>query len=198
VKRPKTPQQKKALSYAKDRRVGAEYPHAFRRYWPRKEAHASRQYRRGVRQSLVHELRTLPAEALDDIAASSIRREEVRKWGPNIPLGQRVPDRLSLRVVRTASNFFNRPYVAERDHARFVALLASLSARRTSWSREQARAFNMLLDPPEYDTPVSHHLLGRREQRQEWLRAFFADEPAWEQRIRAWVRSQLGPHDHDG
>jgi hypothetical protein len=48
----KSPVDKKRLVYDRDHVTPAEYPHAFRKQWPRKKAKAERAARRKVRQVL--------------------------------------------------------------------------------------------------------------------------------------------------
>jgi len=81
--RRRNPQEKKALAYRKDHVVEAEYPHAFRRNWPRKKARSHRAYRRRVRQLLdrVHAVAVEDADERDDVQAEAVRREQVRKGG---------------------------------------------------------------------------------------------------------------------
>lgn len=69
----KTPQEKKRLAYDRDHVSPAEYPHAFRKTWPRKKAQAERSARREVRQLL--------GTGGDEIAVANVLRKEVRKWG---------------------------------------------------------------------------------------------------------------------
>jgi hypothetical protein len=67
------PLKKKRLAYDRDHVTPAEYPHAFRRKWPRKKAKAERATRRKVRQVL--------KMTGDQAAIADVRRERVRKWG---------------------------------------------------------------------------------------------------------------------
>jgi hypothetical protein len=68
----KSPVDKKRLVYDRDHVTPAEYPHAFRKQWPRKKAKAERAARRKVRQVL--------QASGEDTAATVVRREPVRKW----------------------------------------------------------------------------------------------------------------------
>ena len=70
----KTPREKKRLAYDRDHVSPAEYPHAFRKTWPRKKAQAERSTRRKVRQAL-------RGVGDDGTICSTIRRKKVRKWG---------------------------------------------------------------------------------------------------------------------
>ena len=67
----KSPPEKKRLAYDRDHATLVEYPHAFRKTWPRKKANAQRVARRKVRQVL--------SETGDDGPVAEIRRESVGK-----------------------------------------------------------------------------------------------------------------------
>jgi len=69
----KTPHKKKRLAYDRDHVSPAEYPHAFRKNWPRKKATAERRARRKARQVL--------AATGDDTEVATIRRKQIWKWG---------------------------------------------------------------------------------------------------------------------
>ncbi len=86
----KSPRAKKRLAYERDHVAPAEYPHAFRKQWPRKKARAGRAYRRKVRQLL--------RAAGADAPVAAVRREEMRKWG-TVPLRESV--RLKQEKRRT-------------------------------------------------------------------------------------------------
>jgi hypothetical protein len=72
MSRVKSPQEKKRLAYDRDHVTPAEYPHAFRKLWPKKKATVERAARRKAR-------RVLKASG-DDTAATAVRRQQVRKW----------------------------------------------------------------------------------------------------------------------
>jgi len=67
------PQEKKRLSYERDYRNVSEYPHAFRRKWPRNKARANRAFRRAEKQFI---------ELDDDTRLADLRREVLLKWEP--------------------------------------------------------------------------------------------------------------------
>lgn len=88
---PKSPQEKKALSYAKDRRnVYGENDKASRKAIPARKAGESRKVRRKARHSL--DVLDLADEAKADIIESSLRHdlERVGGWkkGPDAPLSE--------------------------------------------------------------------------------------------------------------
>ncbi|WP_020472593.1 hypothetical protein [Zavarzinella formosa] len=69
----KSPVEKKALAYCRDHVSPSEYPHGFRKTWPRKKIRPGRAARHKVRQIL----RTTG----DDTLAATVVRKKVRKWG---------------------------------------------------------------------------------------------------------------------
>lgn len=192
MKQRKSPQQKKILSYKRDRRIAAEYPQAFRRYWPLKKARASRKYRRQVTQAL-NEVKeqVKPGDGeYFHIQSTPVRRDKVQKWEPNRPLREWVDSRLKQRVEFTARNFFKQPYDRALHRDRFVRFLSTLTQGHSISSRKLALRFGALLQPPEAADSIAQRSLGSREkQDQLWLQAFFQDEPEWERKLWDWVKS---------
>jgi len=91
-----SPPEKKKLAYQRDHFSGSEYPHRFRVTWPRKEAAASRAYRRTVAQRLsAAQHRESEVAAEGDVG--NIRRRIVRKWGART-LHDRVAGKISRRL----------------------------------------------------------------------------------------------------
>ncbi len=84
----KSPPAKKRNALDRDHVVAAEYPHGFRKLWPRKKAWFNRSYRRKVRQ-------LLPTPS-DDLAADPVRREPMPKWGV-VSVRERVRSKLLKR-----------------------------------------------------------------------------------------------------
>jgi hypothetical protein len=190
MKKARSPQQKKTLAYHKDRFVVAEYPHAFRRKWPRKRAYASRAYRHRVHQLLGEHKGTLlqESDAAGGERVKAVHRREVRRWG-TMTLRERVHFRQWRRASGTARKYFSYPYSAERDRQRFTMFLASLTTGATPALRDVALFFADLLDAAQHASPdVSAYMPGyNSHQRPSWLRAFLRDEPEWEPRLRAWI-----------
>jgi len=91
----KSPTEKKKLAYERDHFSAGEYPHRFRIGWPRKEAAASRRYRRTVTQRL-SAAKHRDSEAASDIDVSDVRRRVVRKYGA-YTLRDRVTRKLDRR-----------------------------------------------------------------------------------------------------
>src|SRR4051812_12824377 len=114
MSRVKDPGEKKALEYTKDHRYGGEYPHAFRRNFPRKRARANRAYRHRVRQFVEH-----ANVDLTERTDPPVRRTYVRKWGAS-PLGVWIAYRQSVRALRTVGKILRSLYTAA-NRERFVA-----------------------------------------------------------------------------
>ncbi|HEV2238105.1 MAG TPA: hypothetical protein VGR57_15700 [Ktedonobacterales bacterium] len=193
-----SPQQKKALAYRKDHPLQAENPHAFRHHWPRQRAAINQAYRHRVRQ-LLGEYRGVPVEERDDSAGArvrSVRRRSKRKWGA-VPLRAAIQQRQRRQVYGAARQYFGHPYIAARDHQRFSAYLAALTAGATARQPGLARRFADLLDAARQANPdMTRYRTGTMpSQYPAWLRAFLRDEPAWEPRLRAWIARVLGDED---
>lgn len=85
----KSPQEKKRLAY-NDHVTPAEYPHAFRKKFPKKKAAAQRAVRRKVRQRL--------KSKSGDEDTVSVPRKRVRKWG-SITVRQSVQNKKRKREL---------------------------------------------------------------------------------------------------
>ncbi len=179
------PTEKKALAYEKDHRDLTEFPHTFRTVWPRKKARANRKYRRQVHQYVNDSEQAILEGA--ELSTPPLRRGTVRKWGA-VPLSKWVADQKEMRLRRTAWNFFKRPYDREMDQQRFSRFLATITQGRTAASREIAKHFGEMLAPPDPSKPPYHPHIAEPLPR-EWLAAFLADTPEWDQRLRAWIAS---------
>ena len=97
----RTPQEKKALSYAKDRRNSyGENDKASRKAIPKRKAEVNRSYRRKIEGAMNEILSTNDPEAMLEIAddASSIRRRDWKK-APDAPLGEVVEKKLKNREL---------------------------------------------------------------------------------------------------
>jgi hypothetical protein len=98
----KTRQQKKALSYTKDRRnCYGENSKASRKNIPKARAHTHRAFRKKVRQALREELGAVSPEQLEEqeTAATSVRRKQWKKV-PDIPLAQHIIGQVRRRKSR--------------------------------------------------------------------------------------------------
>ncbi len=187
--RRKTPAEKKRLAYTKDHILRVEYPNAFRRYWPRRKAAASRKERRHVRRLLSDLLPEQHIEARLTMPLRPVRRDQVQKWaGSAQPLETHFRHRHFMRVYRTAWNFFKRPYDPVRDKTRFIAFLTQITQEKTTYTTRVAIMFQELLYPPL--TTTSQQYSSRNDHRGLWLHAFLLDEPGWKTRLEAWIEEQ--------
>jgi hypothetical protein len=188
-KKRKSPQEKKAESYKKDRRLRAEYPHAFRRKWPKKKVRAERSYRRRMHQLLVKLRIRQDEDDIEGFTSDSIRREKPLKWpGTAKPLGAFLEERRMERVQKIARNYFKHPYNSDKHREGFSDFLAEVTKDQGERGRELALAFEYLLFGNTGSVVESELRLGawRNESRREWLKAFLHDEPEWEDRLIKW------------
>jgi hypothetical protein len=191
-----TPQEKKRREYDWNHHTEAEHPHAFRKGWPRKKARANRRLRRRAAE-LVRSVGAGPAEEVMEAAeARAVTREHVRdsldrtrvhKSGV-FSLRERVARKRRARLFQPAQAFFYAAYSPDRDRERFAAYLESLVAARGEGAAELAAWLESVLAVPGSAPETAW--LGRDRR---WLCDFFADEPGWEPRLRAWIRSVLHP-----
>jgi hypothetical protein len=192
MKRRKTPQEKKANEYTKDHLVlkgmAVRVSSRFRRTWPRKKAIANRAYRRMMRQLSDAQMMQVDEDFASHPHPDTTTRERVRKWvGTVVPLGQIVQDRIGRRAISSAQSFFWHDYDTTQDRVRFSAFLQSRVAGRTAKSRLLALYLRELMEPANEGRWATDEWLS--EKGQQWLHAFFRDEPEWEARVRAWISS---------
>lgn len=184
--RRKTPQEKKALSYARDHIVDAECPHGTRKTWPRKKKRRKRAARRTGRRAIERML------ALDPVWEDEPcpKRPRLRKWGV-MPLRELIEVRRERRARRAG---YNRVHKlgdgAERDAA-FDALIADTDTpsagelralaqrlgRAWFWSVWEARGWVVA------QWPIDGWVAWERDR----LRRFVADDAAREARLTAWL-----------
>jgi hypothetical protein len=163
--RRKSPQEKKRLETSRDFVSPSEYPHAFRKGWPRKEARAERARRRASRQ----EMRGLLSEEEQEATREGPAREPVRKWGAR-PLGEDIGDKIARRVRRAVWGMLQSPRARQELDARCEELLLGVVRREDAYCGPLAQFWEELLT-----------------QRPPWLARFLAQSPAWEGRLRDWI-----------
>lgn len=179
------PTEKKAAAYENDYRNQSEYPHAFRRIFPRRKARANRTYRHQVRQYVAGNAENILQQ--EESSIPPVRRKTVRKWTP-LPLGRWVEHRQAKRIRQVAWNYFRDPYVRERDSERFSGFLAGTIAVDTAETRALALHWHVLLHGFKPGQPRSYM---NDDRRSAWLQAFLTDNPDWDQRLHAWMASAL-------
>ncbi len=190
--KPKNPQDKKRIEYERNHYVIAEYPHAFRKNWPRKKVRANREFRRKA-DEVVNDLRHLSASDAVDVAETlsvtrervlkSISKQRLRKWSV-VSLHERVQRTLEDRVRHKARLFFRMSYESDTHRASFVKYLPSVIENESAYFMPLAMFFDELLN--QY---VPWQIRDR-----EWLMEFFLEEPEWEQRLRSWVEMMKENH----
>jgi hypothetical protein len=183
--KPLTPQQKKELEYDKDHYVIAEYPHGFRKSWPKKKRFSNQAFRHKVAQALSHLQRPTDAEEVESEARGIARKRLRHKWGV-VPLRERVAIRLQRRRARLAASFFSAPYLARRDRGPFAAFLDALMTEKSGEAAIHARIIKGWLGPAPRVQPWPHHIAP-----QDWLKPFFEDEPHYEARLSEWIEATL-------
>ncbi len=181
----RTPQEKKQDEYTKDHFAYSGSVHAFRKTWPRKKARANRAYRRIVNQ-VVDTLTFRQVEDTSDYKEpEAVRRAQVHKRYRVEPMGDVIKQRLDWRISSTAHHFFMYKYTSSRDRDHFIGFLSASVEGRTENSRRLAMHFkDVLSHSPEVDLPNYWH-----RRKQQWLKAFFQDEPEWEERLHTWIAS---------
>jgi len=111
----KTPQEKKALSYAKDRRNAyGESDKGSRKSIRRNKTFPSRAYRKAVNdilQGAVGEIDLAKAESVD-VKAKEIKRRKWKKY-PDKPLGEIVASRLERRESHAGKDKTTRKKVRD-------------------------------------------------------------------------------------
>lgn len=168
--------------------ISAEYPHAFRRQFPRKRAIANRLERRKVRQQLNGLAAPEHQEERDIMPLRPVRRPIVRKWSYSaVPLKEWIKDRHEFRASRTAWNFFKQPYDSQYHRQRFANFLQTLTSNhnKSPHTTTVAKTFQLVLNAPERS--VWRNNILHIDRRYTWLQAFFKDEPLWEARLRDWI-----------
>ncbi len=177
-KRQRTPQEKKRLRYVKDSDPNAEYPHAFRKSWPKKKARIKQSQRRAVRQDLSE---LIHGEQAEEVESRVRTRTSFRliKWGAR-SLGERVRQSLQKRRDTIGWNSFRQGYSRPLHRKKFIAFLKSLMEGDTPESARRKDVVRGWLQSRR-----GPYLVGNRRR---WLDAFFQDAPDWERKLLDWVK----------
>jgi hypothetical protein len=179
------PQAKKALAYQRDHRIAAEYPHQFRRSWPRKEARLNRRYRRRVQQ-LLDAARQYTPEQQADLSVIPVRRYIARKQGV-VPLGEWVEGGTFGHAVAALRHFFAQPYNLTLHRDRFAILVTAAMAGHGLYAHSIARYLNEILPDPPLPIEPNRQWRTRSSSERYWLAAFLDDSPGWNEQLRAWI-----------
>lgn len=194
MKRPETPQEKKATAYEKDHVIVAEYRGAHFKGYRRAKAFAMREERRKTRAILSASVRLGDDDMRGDLGSRPVRRKKITKqFARPVPLGEHVAERLRTRKKRVGWNFFHAPYRSSRHRESFVAFLGALIQGKSGDAVALAERFRGYLDPGPL--PVNHierYRWNFNRHMNRWFQAFFEDEPEWEPRLRDWVERLIG------
>ena len=185
MERKRTPQTKKELDYEKQHFSACEYPHAFRKNWPRKKARVNREYRRKA-DVLLSKISIEPAAALEQKIeykgltrnrfGKSVLRKRLRKLGVET-LKERVDWRLVKRTSQIGRNYFKDPYRSEKHKAGFIRFLQSNVITSSKLAISYASFFDEVLDT-SHRTYITQY---------GWLQCFFKDAAGWERTLRRWI-----------
>ncbi|MBE9552299.1 MAG: hypothetical protein IMF05_02435 [Proteobacteria bacterium] len=177
-KRRRTPQEKKRLRYERDFDPNSEYPHGFRKTWPRKKAKKQRAHRHAVKQDLEA---LLNGEVLDKVEdrVGGRRKFALRKWGVR-SLGERVRNSLQKRRDTIGWNFFSRRYSPPRHREKFIAFLESLMKGDSAETELRKDVVRGWLQPRQGLYHFGHRL--------RWLDAFFTNAPEWKTKLLDWLK----------
>ena len=183
MKQRRTPQEKKHNEYTKDHYVPSS--HGFRESLPHEKARANRGYRRQVHQRVATFDAYQDDSASERLSSGQVRRKRI--YNAATPMGEVIQRRTEGRILRGLRNFLRHDYNTMTNREQFAAFLSSQVGGRTENSRILALCLRDVMDPA-YDGILYRsgwlHTRGGR-----WLRAFFQDEPEWEERLRTWIAS---------
>ena len=194
-RKPRSPYHEKQRDLAR-RSFKAEYPHGFRKSWPRKKARISRAHRRTVRQATRDSIGLTIDDGFDLPAIGLRKRPPLKKWMSDEPsLRERIACQRSRRYRRLAWNYFKDPYSSARHRERFAGVVRALivgdPANMPEYAARVRRWFST--DPsalPRFGFGLG--TLGGGMHWIEWnvgtwLEAFGRDEPELHAQLRAWA-----------
>jgi hypothetical protein len=177
MSRVKAPPAKKRMSYERDHRTAMDAPHAFRKSRPRKKARVSREHRRLAESVVESVLRG--ADPDDLIVPKQISGWALLKVGVET-LGEKVAGAQERKTTRFLPSYTRGTYVRERHAASFKRFLGNLLRATTPLAMQRSAYLARLLND---DLPNNAPDLTEAR----WIRAFLADQPAWHERVRAWI-----------
>lgn len=181
-----SPRERKELDYARHRRGFSEHHHSLRHgKWRKKRRAALKPERQGAAQLLRSVVGI--ARCLDDTDLVLPVRRRLSKWGA-ARLGDWVRRQHERRAEGFGWNMLKVPYDAAIHRVPFAAALRSVTESSSS-AIPVAERFELLLRMVDAAEPLHDPRWYRNRRQVEWLRAFFRDEPASEQRLRAWLRA---------
>ena len=185
----RTPQEKKALRYKKERRTGSL--HGYVKSYPDTKARINRAYRHEAHATL----RSVSIESLESAVElteeQAITRERLQHSIKSAPgadfkayphsLEEWVKDRVDRRIQLAGDRYFAHAYNSAVHRKRFKRYLQTLLSGRSLGSARVANYYKELLDPSNPEVQRYH------ARRRAWLRSFFRDEPDFELKLKAWI-----------
>jgi hypothetical protein len=196
----RTPQEKKASKYKKERRTGAL--HGYVKSYPKTKARINRASRHEANAVLKGAGIKSLESAVELTDERAITRERLQHSVERAPgayfkayqhtLREWVDSRLEGRVQSAGRDrYFARPYNSEMHRERFGSYLQTTLSGRSAKAAEIARFYAEVLSPSGVEEERYH------ARWRVWLRAFFRDEPEYEHKLKAWIREmeQLYPED---
>lgn len=185
----RTPQEKKALRYKKERRTGSL--HGYVKSYPDIKARINRAYRHEANATL----RSVSIESLESALEltdeQAITRERFQHSINRDPgahfkayphsLKEWVKDRVDGRIHRAGDRYFAAAYNSAVHRKKFKRYLQTLLSGRSLRSAKVANYYKELLNPSNPEVRRYH------ARRWAWLQSFFQDEPDCEHELRAWI-----------
>lgn len=187
--RRKTPQEKKDLTYKKERRTGSL--HGYVKSYPKTKTRINKTHRREANAVLKGARIESLDSAVEVTDLQAITRERLQHSTERTPgtqfkayphtLKDWVSTCLESRVWNAGDRYFGEAYDPEKHRKKFRTYLQSILSGRSAKSAEIARFYKAVLNPANLEVEKYH------ERRRAWLQAFFRDEPEYERKLTAWI-----------
>lgn len=185
----RTPQEKKALRYKKERRTGSL--HGYVKSYPDTKARINRAYRHEANATLRNVNIDSFQSAVELTDEQAITRERLQHSINSEPgdhfkayshsLKEWVKDRVDRRIQRAGDRYFAAAYNSTVHRKRFKRYLQTLLSGRSAASARVANYYKELIAPSNPEAQRYH------AKRRAWLRSFFRDEPECERTLKAWI-----------
>jgi hypothetical protein len=183
-KRQRSPQEKKELSYKRDRRPPAEKLSASGKDSPKKKVFATRAYRHKFTEAL-HNVDAETALEGDEpllVEVLAVRRREVKK--PTVSsLRESIKNKLDNRARARLISYFRTAYNSQTHRQSFTNFLETEMQAGTVFAEELAFYIDDLFIPTS-QRPLRKYELA--DDHKQWFKAYLADNPEIEARLREW------------
>ncbi len=178
MSRPRDPEAEKNMDYERQSRSSSgESRHAERKNRPKRRARAHRAERRGVQQALDVGVGRFDPDQTEQVmnAVAEVPIPYFIIWPP-LSLGDHLADRRRYRAAEAGRIFFRETYNSARHRVEFARFLQAVVDGGVAPSKELAEHF------------ADQRWSLRRDQ---FLEAFFRDEPKWRGRLERWIAKTL-------